>query len=214
MRYLLSGLLLGILPLFGDTLGSVKGLMLEVPIKEMKIEDFLKHSIGHIPKALMKDGLPHFGAKRDDWKAKPRVHAGYDIYANHVDIVASAAGVVKTVAHGKLSGTYIKLRHQKGVETLYIHVTKVYVKEGERVKRDQVIARIDGAAGNAVAPQLHYEIKLEKKRHFDPLEVIKSHYHNDRNLMDLISAYETQIRSSILTRDQLVKQYLQKRSAQ
>ncbi|MCH9813025.1 MAG: M23 family metallopeptidase [Epsilonproteobacteria bacterium] len=197
--------------LCADMLGYIDGVKLALPIKEMCIEEFIKCSIGHIPKAIVKDGLPHFGAKRDDWKSKTRVHQGYDIYVSHVDVVAAADGVIKTIAHGKLSGTYIKVLHQNGVETLYIHVNKVFVKEQERVKAGQVIAHIDKPAGNAVAPQLHFEIKRKEKMHLDPLVIIKNHYQDDQVLMDMIRSYEKQIPANIAHRDTLVKTYIQKR---
>ena len=37
-----------------------------IPLYGMTIRDFLEKSIGHTPKNLIKDGLPHYGAKRDD----------------------------------------------------------------------------------------------------------------------------------------------------
>ncbi len=102
-----------------DKLGTVAGVDLDLPLP-MKIEPFIDRSIGHIPQAIIKDGLPFFAAKRGDFKRKYRLHKGYDIYVNHSDVIASAEGKVLEVAHGKLSGTYIKLQHKNDVQTLYI----------------------------------------------------------------------------------------------
>jgi murein DD-endopeptidase MepM/ murein hydrolase activator NlpD len=187
------------------SLGSVAGVALELPLA-LSVEDFIARSIGHIPQAIIQDGLPFFGSKRGDFKRKPRLHKGLDIYVNHVDILASAQGRVIEIAHGKLSGTYIKLQHEKGVQTLYIHLTSVAVKKGADVKQGEVLGRIDGAAGNAIAPQLHYEIKL-KGVHQDPLKVLKKAYH-DKRLLAQIAKDEMMMQEVITKRDYLVKEYL------
>ena len=195
-----------IVSLWADKLGTVAGVKLDLPLPDMSIERFIASSIGHIPKAIIKDGLPFFGSKRGDFKGKVRLHQGYDIYLNHTDVIASASGYVKELAHGKRSGIYIKLAHPHGVETLYIHLTSVTVKKGERVQKGEVIGRIDGAAGNAIAPQLHYEIKLHGV-HKDPLFYIKRAYH-DKALLKRIAHDEMQMQEVATKRDVLVKRYL------
>lgn len=190
-----------------EQLGSIAKVDLIVPLPDMTIERFVDLSIGYIPKAIVKDGLPFFGSKRGDFKRKPRVHKGYDIYLNHTDVIASADGVVKEIAHGKLSGTYIKVLHNNSLETLYIHLTSVGVEIGEYVKKGQVLGRIDGPAGNAVAAQLHYEIKLSGV-HQDPLGLIKKTYAHNSALMEKIAVYEREMQKAILKRDALVEIYL------
>ena len=186
-------------------LGVVGGVALKLPL-EMSVETFIARSIGYIPKAIIKDGLPFFGAKRGDFKRKNRLHKGFDIYGNHMDVLASAKGKVIEIAHGKLSGTYIKLQHTGGVQTLYIHLTSVSVKKGAYVKSGEILGRIDGPAGNAVAPQLHYEIKLHGV-HQNPLEVLKEAYH-DKGLLAQIAEDEMVMQEVVSKRDYLVKAYL------
>ncbi len=186
-------------------LGCVGGVTLDLPL-DISVEDFVARSIGHIPKAIVKDGLPFFGSKRGDFKRKSRRHKGFDIYVNHVNVLASAQGKVIEIAHGKLSGTYIKLQHAQGVQTLYIHLTSVRVKKGEFVKSGDILGRIDGAAGNAIAPQLHYEIKLYGI-HQDPLKVLKQTYH-DKRLLAQIEEDEMLMQELVTKRDYLVKEYL------
>ncbi len=188
-----------------DKLGTVSGVKLDLPLPIM-IEPFIEKSIGHIPKAIVEDGLPFFGSKRGDFKRKDRVHKGYDIYVNHIDVIASSTGKVIEIAHGKLSGTHIKLQHKNALQTLYIHLTSVTVKVGDSVQLGEVLGRIDGAAGNAVAPQLHFEIKLAGV-HKDPLLVIKEAY-VDKALLAKISSYEVMMQEVVTKRDVLVKRYL------
>ena len=190
-----------IVMLKADRLGTINEVDLDLPLS-MNIEEFIDRSIGHIPKAIVKDGLPFFGSKRGDFKGKLRIHKGYDIYVNHSDVFSSAKGKVLEIAHGKLSGTYIKVQHKNDVQTLYIHLTSVSVKIGDSVKKGTILGRIDGAAGNAVAPQLHYEIKL-KGVHQDPLMVIKNSYH-DRRLLEKIARYEALMKDAVVQRNKLV----------
>jgi len=201
----LLGLFILISTLQADRLGSVAGVTLDLPLPIM-IEDFIVNSIGHIPKAIIEDGLPFFGSKRGDFKRKSREHKGYDIYVNHIDVLASASGKVIELAHGKRSGIYIKLQHKHGVQTLYIHLNSVNVKIGDSVKKGEILGHIDGPAGNAVAAQLHYEIKLNGV-HQDPLKYIKKSYH-DTELLEKIDAYETMMQEVVTKRDILVKRYL------
>jgi hypothetical protein len=192
------------------TMFTINDIVFNIPIENMTIENFLDKSIGFVPDSIIKDGLPHFGSKRDDWNnQKIRKHLGYDIYFNHKNILATADGVVTRVKKSKRSGLYIKIRHEHDMETLYIHLSSTSVKLGDRVKRGQIIARTDDATGNAVLPQLHFELKLNLK-HTDPLLLIKKFYKNNSNIMDKISSYEALLPSIIKQRDKLVKQFLRK----
>jgi murein DD-endopeptidase MepM/ murein hydrolase activator NlpD len=53
----------------------------------------------------------------------------------------------------------VELDHGNGITTVYAHTSRVTVKEGDRVERGQVIARV-GSSGRASAPHLHYEVRL------------------------------------------------------
>ena len=191
--------------LYATPLGRVNHLLLTLPL-DMDINTFIQNSLGHAPKALIKDGLPFFGAKRGDFLGKVRKHKGLDIYGNHQSIYASADGYVKELAHGKRSGIYIKLQHKKDIQTLYIHLTSVCVKKGDHVLKGEKLGDIDGPAGNAVAAQLHYEIKVHGV-HKDPISYMKAYYH-DSPIYDSIVQKERDIHRYIPLRNQLVKSYL------
>lgn len=196
--------------LIAAPLCRMDGNDLQLPLKDYTIEKFIDNSIGHEPSAIVEDGLPHFGAKRDDFKGKNRTHKGIDIYDNHVEVIASADGEVVEVVRGKLSGIYIKLLHANGLETLYIHLTDVYVKAGEWVKAGETIARIDGSSGNAVAPQLHYEIKRNRKDHIDPIGCVLSYYNDAPKVLERINQARSHIPDLIEKRDALVRQRVAK----
>lgn len=45
-------------------------ILFQIPLQDMLIDEFLLRSIGYVPSDFIRDGLPHFGSKRDDWKGK------------------------------------------------------------------------------------------------------------------------------------------------
>ena len=199
-------LLIMISGLSAQRLGEIAGVKLELPLN-IEISTFLERSIGYEPKALIKDGLPFFGSKRGDFLRKPRAHKGLDIYTNHSDVLASASGCVKEVVKGKRSGLYIKLLHAHGVETLYIHLSLASVKVGDMVHQGMVIGRIDGASGNAIQAQLHYEIKLNGI-HQDPIPIIQHAYHDDVHIQETIKYDSVKMRTLVGKRNHLVEIYL------
>ena len=192
------------------TLFELGHIRFTMPLQDMNMEQFVDKSIGFLPKDVVRDGLPHFGSQRGDWLGKPRKHKGYDIYTNNINILAMADGEVVAVKPGKLSGLYIKIKHEKQIYTLYVHLTSTEVNEGDKVKQGQVIGRIDGAAGNAVQPQLHFEIKPNDKS-IDPLPLIELYYQDNADIARKIQSYKQQIPAFIQYREQKLKTYLQEK---
>ncbi len=56
-------------------------------------------------------------------------------------------------------GYYYVIRHPNGLETLYGHLSKQFVKEGEIVKAGQVIG-LGGSTGRSSGPHLHFEARF------------------------------------------------------
>ncbi|MCK5720774.1 MAG: M23 family metallopeptidase [Thiomargarita sp.] len=187
-----------------------KNHLFQIPLQGMLIDEFMERSIGYVPKDIIRDGLPHFGSKRDDWKGKIRKHHGYDIYRDKINVLAAADGIVTKVRHSNIGGLYIKLHHGNELYSLYVHLGKALVKKNQRVKRGEVIGNIDGPSGNAIEAQLHFEIK-PKNKSIDPLTLIKEFYQNDAELTDKINQFEEQIPGFIQRRNELVKEYLIKK---
>ena len=190
------------------TMFLLNGIRFQIPFKNMNIEEFLDRSIGYIPRYIVKDGLPHFGSKRDDWKRKNRKHKGYDIYINNINVIAAADGVVTKVKKTRMAGLYVKLRHPAKIYTLYVHLTNATVKRGQAVKRGQIIGRIDAASGNAMEAQLHFEIKPDNKS-INPLALIENYYDSNNLVIEKISYNKQLLTSSIRTRNIAVRNFLQ-----
>ena len=141
-------------------------------IGEMKhAEKLIDRSLGFTPRDIVRDGLPNFGSMRDDWIGAPRPHKGIDIYGDKMGVQAVAGGKVVGVGYGERSGGWATIGHGNGVETLYVHISRSSVKTGDDVARGQSIAAIDGAVGNAVQPQLHFELRLDNQS-VDPIPYI------------------------------------------
>ncbi|WP_158654146.1 M23 family metallopeptidase, partial [Helicobacter ailurogastricus] len=59
-------------------------------------------------------------------------------------------------------GRLIKLYHPFGFKTYYAHLKKIVVKNGEFVKKGQLIA-YSGSSGMSTGPHLHYEVRFMDK---------------------------------------------------
>jgi len=100
-----------------------------------------------------------------------RHHNGIDLRGRHGDpIYASGAGQVSFAGWQRGYGQIVILDHGGGVTTRYAHASALHVRQGERVRRGQVIASV-GATGNASGPHLHFEI-LWAGYPLDPLHLL------------------------------------------
>ncbi|MBL7022405.1 M23 family metallopeptidase [Patescibacteria group bacterium] len=100
-------------------------------------------------------------------------HSGLDIgNKTGQPIYASESGKVTTAGWNAGGyGYYVIINHGNGLETLYAHASKLYVKKGESVSRGDIIAAI-GSTGWSTGPHIHYEVKVNGVRK-NPLDYIK-----------------------------------------
>jgi len=140
---------------------GVRGVELCTPIDGLTAAGILARSLDYLPSDVVRDGLPHFGAVRDDWKGQPRTHQGIDIYVDRREVLAMAAGTVVGAGRGDRAGGWVKIDHGSGVETVYVHLQSISVQRGAKVPQGQPIGTISGPQGNAIEPQLHLEIRLD-----------------------------------------------------
>jgi hypothetical protein len=182
-----------------------------IPIMNFNIHTFLEHSILHIPKDIVRDGLPWYGTKRDDWMEGKTVrkHLGIDIYYDSLTIVAAASGVIEFAGWNKISGGWLKIDHDNQVKTIYVHLSEITVKKGEKVKQGQMIAKINKPEGNAIGTQLHFSLQIDEKK-WDTLYFIKITYENAQDVMELIKKYEKNKTGNEKLRDEKVREYKRK----
>lgn len=112
-----------------------------------------------------------FGPRVSPFTEKPAWHDGLDIGAQaNSPVQAPALGRVVTVAFDSKMGNMVKLDHGYGIETVYGHLAKSLVKEGQRVKRGDVVALV-GSTGLSTGPHLHYMVKKNGQA-LDPTKFI------------------------------------------
>ncbi|WP_297598118.1 M23 family metallopeptidase [uncultured Cetobacterium sp.] len=85
-------------------------------------------------------------------------HAGVDMRARYVPLMAAKDGTVVFVGYMTGYGKIIKINHGSGFETRSAHLDKIYVKKGDRVQAGQVIGKT-GMSGRVTGPHLHFEIR-------------------------------------------------------
>ena len=120
-----------------------------------------------------------FGTRDDPFHGHKANHMGLDIAADAgTPVYSMQEGVVTFSGIKGGYGNCVKIDHYfymvpelPQVSTLYGHLSKIYVKEGELVQRGQVIGLI-GSTGRSTGPHLHYEV-FYKGRNIDPVEYLK-----------------------------------------
>ena len=112
-----------------------------------------------------------FGPRVSPFTEKPAWHDGLDIgAAANAPVQAPAQGRVTAIGFDPKLGNLVKIDHGFGIETLYGHLAKALVKEGQRVKRGEVVGLV-GSSGLATGPHLHYMVKVNGQA-LDPVKYI------------------------------------------
>jgi lysostaphin len=86
-------------------------------------------------------------------------HSGVDYAASlGSPVKATAPGVVVLARTGfKLHGNVVMIDHGQGVISIYIHMQKVLVEQGQHVQAGQIIGKV-GQTGRANGPHLHFSL--------------------------------------------------------
>lgn len=115
-----------------------------------------------------------FGRRLDPFTGSLAVHQGVDFNTGSIgeDVFAVAAGVVSFAGSKEGYGRMVQIDHGNGYETLYAHDHKLLVKEGDVVKKGQVIA-LSGSSGRSTGPHVHFEVH-KNGRVVDPASYIQS----------------------------------------
>jgi murein DD-endopeptidase MepM/ murein hydrolase activator NlpD len=113
-----------------------------------------------------------------------RLHPILKIYMMHegIDIIANVGTPVKATGKGKVVfvgmksgfGLAVEIDHGFGYRTVYGHLSSAKVKEGQMVKRGNIIAKT-GNTGLSTGPHLHYEV-LHNGQNLNPADFFFDEY--------------------------------------
>ena len=110
-----------------------------------------------------------FGSQRIYAGEPGAPHSGVDVAGpTGAPVVAPADGVVTLAAASPftLEGNLLIIDHGMGLDSAFLHLSKIHVKPGDVVKQGQLIGAI-GATGRASGPHLHWGMKWNQER-IDP----------------------------------------------
>jgi lipoprotein NlpD len=95
-----------------------------------------------------------------------RFHEGIDITASrHTPVYCAQVGTV-VYASNKLSGygRMVIVDHGNHIRTVYAHLQKMSVHEGQKVRKGQLVGAV-GSSGHSSGPHLHFEVRNGTKPH-------------------------------------------------
>jgi murein DD-endopeptidase MepM/ murein hydrolase activator NlpD len=89
-----------------------------------------------------------------------KMHNGLDFTAPQgTPIYATGDGTVTTAGMGTGTGNHVIINHGYGYETVYMHMVRIKVGNGQTVKRGEVIGWV-GSTGASTGPHCHYEVHI------------------------------------------------------
>jgi len=156
-----------------DELIDEKSLHNEDILGLQETEEKLKKYMATIPTLWPASGRvsSNFGQREDPFNSSERFHSGIDIAADYgSDINAAAEGTVITAGTLAGYGKAVIVSHGNGLTTLYGHISSAIAKEGQKVKKGQLIARV-GSTGRSTGPHLHFEVRINDTP-VDPLKYL------------------------------------------
>lgn len=141
-----------------------------------KVSKAAEISVNQIPANWI---WPAEGAVSDHFGTRGGAHKGVDIAGSlHTDVLAVSDGVISKSYYSDSYGHVVFIRHpEEGFETVYAHLNRRLVQEGEKVKQGQIIGEM-GNTGRSRGVHLHFEVhqhswSAAKENAINPLLVIE-----------------------------------------
>ncbi len=155
--------------------GIIPGMWLFVPgakprqLTEEMHDQYSRRSLFRSPLAGRYSSF--FGKRIHPVLGFSKFHNGVDIACpRHTWVGAAASGTVIYAGRGGAIGNYIKIDHHNGYKTVYGHLSKIYVRVGQHIRRGQLIGR-SGATGRVTGPHLHFTI-YKHDRAVNPMDYL------------------------------------------
>lgn len=108
----------------------------------------------------------NYGMRQSPITGDMKFHKGIDLAAPiGTKVFACKSGIVANATidrEDKIYGKFIILDHENNTQSVYAHLSKVFVKTGETITRGTVIGEV-GTTGASTGPHLHFEIRVNGK---------------------------------------------------
>jgi murein DD-endopeptidase MepM/ murein hydrolase activator NlpD len=107
------------------------------------------------------------GSGRFVWPTSGKITQSFKPYHRALDIAGWTGAQVKAADSGYVVasgwsnegyGNYVVIDHRNGFQTLYGHLSRIFVRAGESVGKGALIGLM-GSTGNSTGPHLHFEIR-------------------------------------------------------
>jgi murein DD-endopeptidase MepM/ murein hydrolase activator NlpD len=114
-----------------------------------------------------------FGHRRDPIRKVYAMHEGVDFVGKYkTRVVSTAPGIITHAAPSGAYGFMVEVNHGHGIVTRYGHMSKILVKEGQKVNRGTVVG-LQGSTGRSTGSHLHYEVRFNGKA-IDPKKFLEA----------------------------------------
>ncbi|WP_022942425.1 peptidoglycan DD-metalloendopeptidase family protein [Psychromonas hadalis] len=124
--------------------------------------------LGKAYRRLPVDGRPRISSGFNPRRLHPvtkrvRPHNGTDFaVGTGTKVYTIGDGIVQRAGYHPAAGNYIVIKHGRKYTTRYLHLSKIYVRKGQRIKMGRLIAK-SGNTGRSTGPHLHYEFHIYNK---------------------------------------------------
>ena len=114
-----------------------------------------------------------FGMRIDPVYGTPKMHKGLDFTAPQgTPIYATGNGIVSEASFSEGGfGNHVIINHGYGYETLYGHMVRMKVREGQKIKRGEQIGAV-GSTGSSTGPHCHYEV-IHNNEKINPINYVQ-----------------------------------------
>ena len=113
-----------------------------------------------------------YGMRTSPFNGLQQMHKGIDFAGRYgSEIIAVAGGIVTFSGKNGSYGYMLEINHGDNYSTRYAHNDKNLVKEGDAVRKGQVIALM-GSTGRSTGPHVHFEV-LQSGRQVNPSKFIQ-----------------------------------------
>ncbi len=104
-----------------------------------------------------------FGNRIDPFNRRFQFHCGIDLACPRGSkVYASRDGVVAYTGYNGGYGRLVIVKHQHGYKSYYGHLSVIYSKPGDAVKRGELLG-LTGSSGRSTGPHLHFEVRKDSR---------------------------------------------------